>query len=97
MVLDAPVIGRLVLPNTIYRNDATGIEWGGGWGGSTIRHSMDVTAEADGSTRLRHRERSSGLLCVLAWPASRYARTHDHRWSRTIEERFDPRERAGAP
>lgn len=89
MTLDAPIIKRLILPTVVYRNDRDRIEWGGGALGSTIRHFMELTALDRKTTRLRHVEYSTGLLCIGAFPAAGFARMHDLRWSRTIEERFN--------
>lgn len=89
MTLDAPIIQRLVLPTVMYCNDRHRIEWGGGALGSAIRHFMELTALDGRTTRLRHVEYSTGLLCIGAFPAANFARKHDLRWSRTIEERFN--------
>jgi uncharacterized membrane protein len=89
MTLDAPIIKRLVLPNVVYQNERHRIEWGGGALGSSIRHFMALTALDDHTTRLRHVEYSTGLLCIAACPAASFARMHDMRWSQAIEARFN--------
>lgn len=88
MTLEAPIVRRLVLPNVVYRNDRQRIEWGGGLLGSVIRHSLTLTPIDRHTTRLRHLEYSSGLLCLAAWPAAGFAHMHDLRWSRAIEAHF---------
>lgn len=88
MVLEAKGIGGLPLPCTVYRNERNHLEWGGGALGSVIRHSLELTAIDDRTTRLRHVEYATGLLVVLTRPVARLARGHDMRWSDAIEARF---------
>jgi hypothetical protein len=95
MTLQAPIVKRLVLPNVVYQNDRHRIEWGGGALGSTIRHSLALTALDSKTTRLRHVEYSTGLLAVLAWPAANFAHQHDLRWSLAIEARFNQTAKVG--
>lgn len=89
MTLDAPFIKRLVLPNVVFQNDKHRIEWGGGVLGSSIRHSMELTALDAHTTRLRHIEYATGLLAILTWPAASFAYRHDLGWSKAIEARFN--------
>ncbi|MEY4763591.1 MAG: Polyketide cyclase / dehydrase and lipid transport [Pseudomonadota bacterium] len=88
MTLEAPIVRRLVLPNVVYRNDRQCIEWGGGLLGSVIRHSLTLTPLNEHTTRVRHLEYATGLLCLAAWPAAGFAHMHDLRWSRAIEAHF---------
>ena len=88
MLLEVPLIGRLIIPNVVYQNDPHRIEWGGGLLGSTIRHSMEIAPIDGNKTQLRHREYATGLLAILSRPAAGFAHSHDMRWSKTIEARF---------
>lgn len=92
MTLEAPVIKRLVLPNVVFQNDKHRIEWGGGALGSSIRHSMSLTAIDANTTQLRHLEYATGLLAILSWPAAGFAHRHDLRWSQAIEDKFNKTE-----
>jgi len=89
MTLEAPAIKRLVLPNVMYQNDRQRIEWGGGFLGSSIRHSMTLTAIDANTTELHHLEYATGLLAILTWPAAGFAHRHDLRWSHAIEAKFN--------
>jgi len=88
MTLEAPILGRIYLPNVVYQNHRTKIEWGGGFLDSVIRHSFELEAVGENITRVRHLEYSTGLLCLIAKPAANFANRHDMRWSRKIEEIF---------
>ncbi len=88
IVMEAPIIGRLILPSVVYQNDPHRIEWGGGFLGSIIRHSLEITTIDEHTTQLRHVEYATGLLALLARPAAGFAHFHDMRWSKAIEARF---------
>lgn len=88
MTLAAPRLGRLWLPNVVYRLDRNVIEWGGGLAGAGIRHGFELMPLGDGATRVRHYEYATGLLRVLAAPAAGFAYRHDRRWSDTLVSRF---------
>ena len=56
--------------------------------GSSVRHSMELTALDEGRCQLRHLEYATGLLAILALPAERAAHRHDKLWSDAIVARF---------
>lgn len=89
MVLEAPLIKRLLLPTVMYQNDKHRMEWGGGALGSHIRHAMVLKALDANTTQLRHIEYATGLLAILTWPAANFAHRHDLRWSQAIEAKFN--------
>lgn len=79
---------RMTLPAEIFQWDRERLEWGGGVGGSTIRHSMELRETGPDSCELRHVEYATGLLALFCIPWERAIYSHDRGWSDAIEQRF---------
>lgn len=89
MTIDAPLIQVMALPCMVFQNESHRIEWGGGLLGSRIVHFMELTPLSSQTTRLRHVEYATGLLAILARPATNFVHQHDLRWSHAIQAKFN--------
>jgi len=88
MRLDMKGVPRMTLPAQIFQWDRERIEWGGGVGGSLIRHSMELSEAGPASCTLRHVEYATGVLALLWWPLEHVAYRHDRGWSDALEAHF---------
>lgn len=76
------------LPCELFVQQPRRLEWGGGFAGSVVRHSFELTPVDTHSCQLRHLEYATGALAALAWPIERRIHAYDHRWTSTIVARF---------
>jgi hypothetical protein len=76
------------VPCTLLKLEPTLIEWGGGAGGSVIRHRFELEATGSATCRVRQLEYATGLLALLTRPIEKIARRHDLAWSHALERRF---------
>jgi hypothetical protein len=76
------------VPCVLFTLSPSLIEWGGGLGTGTIRHSFGIQALGAEHCRVRHLEYATGWLAWLTRPIEKLAYGHDLAWSRALEKRF---------
>jgi hypothetical protein len=77
------------LPSQVYTYQPDHLVWGGGAPGLVVRHSFEITAIDNASSRLRHLEYATGPIALFAIPLERLIYAYDHRWTKTIVARFE--------
>lgn len=88
MALRLPGKPKVVLPCKVMQWEPSRFEWGGGFAGSEIRHSFELTSLAAGGTRVRQLEYATGALRLAVRPFEKVAARHNRGFQQALEAHF---------
>jgi hypothetical protein len=88
MIKPASFHPPLPVPCMLLKLEPTYIEWGGGFAGSVVRHSWELTQVGPDLTRVRQLEYATNAIALLTLIAEPGIYKHDLRWQNALGAYF---------